>query len=184
MTKFSSKWRQFCFSDGMTSSREHTRNKSEQNCQYFADDIFICILSNENDPILNKISLKFAPKGPIDNESVLVQLLVWRWSAYICQPCRFQAIPRAPNLVITVSVNVLTWQNGRHLGRRHFQLHFLESKRFNSYSKFTEICSYESNWQYTSIGSDNGLAPNRPQSITWTNDDLVHWRIYVALGRD
>ena len=33
-----------------------------------------------------------------------------------------------------------------------------------------------------SIGSRNGLAPNRRQAITWTNDDLVHWRIYAAIG--
>ena len=25
--------------------------------------------------------------------------------------------------------------------------------------------------QYSSIGSDNGLAPARQQAITWTNDD-------------
>ena len=31
-------------------------------------------------------------------------------------------------------------------------------------------------------GSGNGLAPNRRQVITWTNDDPVHWRIYAALG--
>ena len=47
---------------------------------------------------------------------------------------------------------------------------------------FTETCSHESNWQYTSIGSGNGLAPYRRQAITLTNDDPVHWRIYAALG--
>ena len=26
------------------------------------------------------------------------------------------------------------------------------------------------------IGSDNGLAPNRRQTIIWTNDDLLHFR--------
>ena len=25
-------------------------------------------------------------------------------------------------------------------------------------------------------------APNRRQAITWTDDDLVNWRIYAALG--
>ena len=34
------------------------------------------------------------------------------------------------------------------------------------------------------IDSGNGLAPNKRQAVTWTNDDPVHWRIYVALGRD
>ena len=30
----------------------------------------------------------------------------------------------------------------------------------------------------------NGLAPNRRQAISWSNADLVHWPIYVALGGD
>ena len=32
------------------------------------------------------------------------------------------------------------------------------------------------------VGSGNGSAPNRRQAITWTNADLVHRRIYAALG--
>ena len=38
-----------------------------QDGRHFADDIFNCILLNENVWILVKISLKFVPKGPIDN---------------------------------------------------------------------------------------------------------------------
>ena len=34
----------------------------------------------------------------------------------------------------------------------------------------TEVYSYGSNEQYSSIGSDNGLAPTRRQAIIWTND--------------
>ena len=43
-----------------------------------ADDIFKCIFLNENvwNPI--KISLKFVPKGPINNNPSLVQIMVWR----------------------------------------------------------------------------------------------------------
>ena len=40
----------------------------------------------------------------------------------------------------------------------------------------------DSNRQWASIGSGNGLAPNRRQAITWTNADQVHWRIYAAVG--
>ena len=36
-----------------------------------ADDIFSCIFLNENVWISIKISLKFVPKGPIDNKPVL-----------------------------------------------------------------------------------------------------------------
>ena len=41
-----------------------------------------------------------------------------------------------------------------------------------------------SNWQQPSTGSDIVLAPNRQQTIIWTNADLIHWRIHVAQGGD
>ena len=37
-----------------------------------ADNISMCILLNENVSFPIKISLKFVPKGPIDNDPVLV----------------------------------------------------------------------------------------------------------------
>ena len=43
-----------------------------QNGRHFADDISRCILVNEKFCILVKISLKFVPKGPIDNNAALV----------------------------------------------------------------------------------------------------------------
>ena len=43
-----------------------------------ADDIFKCIFLNENVWISIKISLKFVPKGPIDNKPALVQVMAWR----------------------------------------------------------------------------------------------------------
>ena len=75
-------------------------------------------------------------------------------------------------------------QNGRHFGRRQLQMHFLEWKWQNTDSIFIEICSQISNVWYTSIGSGNGLAPNRRQAIAWTNADPDHWRICAAHGRD
>ena len=45
---------------------------SGQNCRHFADDIFRCIFMNEKFCILIKISLKFLPKFPIDNNPALV----------------------------------------------------------------------------------------------------------------
>ena len=38
----------------------------------FADNIFRCIFVNEKFCILIEISLKFVPKGPIDNKPTLV----------------------------------------------------------------------------------------------------------------
>ena len=43
---------------------------------FFADGIFKCIVVNEKFYILLKISLKFIPKGPIDNNPALVQVMV------------------------------------------------------------------------------------------------------------
>ena len=50
-----------------------------QNGRHFADDIFRCILLNETFYILIEIiSLKFVPKGPIDNNPALVYIMAWR----------------------------------------------------------------------------------------------------------
>ena len=43
-----------------------------------ADDIFKCIFWNEKFCIIIKISLKFVPKGPIDNNPEMVQIMAWR----------------------------------------------------------------------------------------------------------
>ena len=63
-----------------------------------------------------------------------------------------------------------------------FKMHFFEWKWQNSDS--TEICSQESKWQYVSMSSDIGLAPNRWQTIAWANAGPVPWCIYAALGGD
>ena len=52
--------------------------KPRRNRRYNADDIFKCIFLRENVWIPTKISLKFVPKGPINNIPALVQLMAWR----------------------------------------------------------------------------------------------------------
>ena len=52
--------------------------RPRRNEQHFADDIFKRIFLNENVWISTKISLKFVPKGPINNITALVQILAWR----------------------------------------------------------------------------------------------------------
>ena len=49
-----------------------------QNGRHFADDIFKGIFWNENVWIPIKFSLKFVPKGPINNIPALVQIMAWR----------------------------------------------------------------------------------------------------------
>ena len=50
-----------------------------QNGRHFPDDIFKCIFLNENVWISIKISLKFVPKGPINNNPALVHIMAWHW---------------------------------------------------------------------------------------------------------
>ena len=52
--------------------------RPRQNGRHFADDIFKCIFLHENVSIAIKISLKFVPKGPINNIPALVQPMDWR----------------------------------------------------------------------------------------------------------
>ena len=49
-----------------------------QHGRHFPDDIFKCIFLNENVWIPNKISLRFVPKGSINNIPALVQIMAWR----------------------------------------------------------------------------------------------------------
>ena len=52
--------------------------RPRQNGRHFADDVFKCIFLNDNVWISLKISLKFVPKGLINNIPSLVQIMVWR----------------------------------------------------------------------------------------------------------
>ena len=54
--------------------------RPRQNVRCFADDTFKRIFMNENVRISILISLKFVPKGPINNNPALVQIMAWRRS--------------------------------------------------------------------------------------------------------
>ena len=56
----------------------------------------------------------------------------------------------------------------------------LEWKCLNFHWYFTEVYSQASNWQYISIGSDNGLALARQQAIIWTNDGRLLMHICIT----
>ena len=48
-----------------------------QNGNHFADDVLTCIFLNENVWISIKTSMKFVPKGLINNIPALVQIMAW-----------------------------------------------------------------------------------------------------------
>ena len=52
--------------------------RPRQNGRHFADGTFKHIFLNENVRISIKISLKFVPKGSINNITALVQIMAWR----------------------------------------------------------------------------------------------------------
>ena len=53
--------------------------RPRQNGRHFPDDNFKWIFLNENVWILIKISLKFVPRGRINNIPALVQIMAWHW---------------------------------------------------------------------------------------------------------
>ena len=52
--------------------------RPRQNGRHFPDDIFNWIFLNENVWISINISLKFVPRGQINNIPTLVQVMAWR----------------------------------------------------------------------------------------------------------
>ena len=75
-------WKWFYKHDFQTHFRDWYLNtlRPRQNGRRFADDTFKRIFLNENVRISIKISLKFVPKGPINNIPSLVQIMAWRRS--------------------------------------------------------------------------------------------------------
>ena len=59
--------------------RTHNTLRPRQNGRHFPDDIFKWIFLDENAWMSITISLKFVPKGPINNIPTLVQVFAWRW---------------------------------------------------------------------------------------------------------
>ena len=76
-------WKQGCpswFHEKIWASYQTNFNtlRPRRNEQHFADDIFKRIFFNKNVWISITISLKFVPKGPINNIPALVQIMAWR----------------------------------------------------------------------------------------------------------
>ena len=55
--------------------------RPRQNGRHFPDDIFKSIFLNENVLVSINISLKFVPRGPINNIPTKVQVMAWRRSS-------------------------------------------------------------------------------------------------------
>ena len=71
--------------------------RPRQNGRHFASDIFKCIFLNENVCISIRISLKFVPKGPINNIPALVQIMAW---------CRSGDKPLSEAMMVNLPTNI------------------------------------------------------------------------------
>ena len=81
--------------------------RSRRNEQHFADDIFKRIFFNENVWIPIEISLKFVPKGPINNIPALVQIMAW------CRPGdKSLSEPTLVSLLTHICVTRPQWVKG------------------------------------------------------------------------
>ena len=113
--------------------------RPRQNGRRFADDTLKHIFFNENVRISIKISLKFFPQGPINNNPALVQIMAWRRSGD--KPL---SEPMMVNLLMHICVTRPQWVNMCVLlitirGLSHYQF-------FMWNSNFMEIfISYDSN---------------------------------------
>ena len=67
-----------CVIKSQVRAQELTHWGREKNRRHFAEPIFKCVFLYENALISIKISLKFIPKGPINNIPTLVQIMAWR----------------------------------------------------------------------------------------------------------
>ena len=76
------------------------------NGRRFADDTFKRIFLNEDVRISIKISLKFVPKGPINNNTALVQIMAWRRSGD-----KSLSEPMMVNLLTHICITQPQWVN-------------------------------------------------------------------------
>ena len=122
--------------------------RPRQDGRHFPDDIFKSIFLNENVWISIKISLKFVPKGPINNIPALVQIMAWRRPGdkplsepmMVCSPthicvtrpqwvktflsiwaCCYELVIQSDLMFSLICVWINGWVNNRKVGdlRRH-----------------------------------------------------------------
>ena len=114
----------------------HNSNLGQrQNGRHFADDIFKCIFMNENIWIPIQISLKFIPKGPINNILALVQVMAWRRAGD--KPL---SEPMMVSLPTHICVTRPQWVNKRWPLKQNFSdvMNEKQNWKFNSQWKLTQ----------------------------------------------
>ena len=98
----------------------------DKNGRYFAEDTFKFIFLNENVRISIEISLKFVPKGPINNIPALFQIMAWRrlGAKPLCEPIMVRLLmhicvtwPQWVNIFTTIFLTRPTTVSSIHTGQ-------------------------------------------------------------------
>ena len=137
--------------------------RQRQDGRHFPEDIFKCIFLNENVQISIKISLKFVPKGPINNIPALVQIMAWRrpGAEPLSEPMMVSLLTHIwvtrPQWVILCTT--LSWFPQRlEVPNRHiskFTHSLLRSTNRAKHTTFSLLFhQFLSNWIYPSTSSD------------------------------
>ena len=136
--------------------------RPRQNGRHFPDDIFKWIFLNENVWILINISLKFVPKGPINNIPTLVQIMAW---------CRSGDKPLSESMLVSLPTHICVtrpqWVKLSLLEKNNGKITVMQpimSIKICYFQSF-EVCSSRFDWWAVIIDLNNGLAPNRWQAI-------------------
>ena len=124
---------------------------------------------NESASISIKFSMEFVPKGPIDNNSALVQIMAWRQTGdkppfepmVVCFTNTYMRHPMRNELR---QITLRSRRNDRHFANIFHCTFCLNMPVFDW--NFTEMCSCGF--------SDNTLAMIQWQAIIWTNDDQIN----------
>ena len=146
--------------------------RPRRNEQHFPDDIFKHIFFNENVWISIKISLKFVPKGPINNIPVLVKIMAWRRSGD--KPL---SEPMMVSLPTHICVTRPQWvKKASPFCRRHIWMYFLDRKLFHlsqSSLKFARMVPVDNRSAVVRVMTCYRTHDN--PFITLNDYDPVHW---------
>ena len=146
-----------------------------QNGLRFADDTFKRIFLNKNIRISIKISLKFVPKGPLNNNPALVQIMAWRRSGD--KPL---SEPMMVSLLTHICVTRPQWVKGRD------QLLYPITSAGCNYQSFSLMLAYGITllkWAHGSCVLCFAVVImtvlwNQVVYCTWIADHIIHFQCY------
>ena len=141
--------------------------RPRQNGRRFADDIFKRIFLNENVRISIKISLKFVPKGPINNIPALVQIMAWRRSGD--KPL---SEPVMVKLLTYICVTLPQWVNSLAPERFELTCRWITSKLILVTGGWNISCEIARRWMWLDLTDEESTLV---QVMAWCRQATSHY---------